>query len=153
MNSRRLVTYSLVLTCFAAWHGALHGAGPVTLVEPLTDQYAIEGCSWNAASPALGSGRIFLAELDESKVLMHIDGQDTVLTTDKPNSDHALNKVGDTIERTYRSNAIVVTATYTATWVCQEDSESCEVTEYTVTYTVSKNGQQQIVQAQGSMGC
>jgi hypothetical protein len=137
----------LALACCAAI------AAGADLVSPLKDQDAIRGCAWSASSPQVGTGFMFLAELDESKVLMRIDGKDTVLTASEPRPVGALAKVGDTRIRTYKAGDISVTATYTATWVCPAGDEGCEVTKYDVTFTVTRGGRAQEIRASGDVGC
>lgn len=128
-------------------------AADTGLVSPLKEQDAIRGCAWSASSSEVGPGFMFLAELDESKVLMRIDGADTVLTAVGPRPSRALNKVGDKLARTYKAGDISVTATYTATWVCPDGDEGCEVTKYDVTFTVSRGARMQTVRASGDVGC
>jgi len=103
-------------------------------------------------APSIGGGYIFLAEWDESKILMNIDGQDV-----------SLQVIGDADKRpsrsssmikTYRAPGIDVRATYTVTWDCsQSDSESCEVTKFNATYEVRKDDRSQTIQATGTVGC
>ena len=121
------------------------------MVGLLTDQGAIDGCAWSASSKAMGHGLVFLAEYDASKALMNIDGSDTAF---KLVSVHgSLKKVGDVLEKTFRSGGVLVKARYKATRVCPKDSESCEVTNYAVTFDVSKGVQRQVVNATGDVGC
>lgn len=132
-------------------------AAPVTsgadglLVAPLSDQDAVDGCSWSASSTSVGVGYIFLAEYGDEPTFMHIDGKDLQLKLVSESG--KLKKVGDTLERTYRSGDVEVTAHFKAIWVCPEDQTSCEVTKYRVTFHVTKGAMSQTVEATGDVGC
>jgi hypothetical protein len=143
----------IALGLFAFASGAAPGGDSGNLVSPLKDQHAINGCAWTATSPQLGPGLVFLAELDESKVLMRIDGTDRVLAAVGPQRRSSLDKVGSTLTRTYGAEGISVTATYTVTWVCPQGDEACEVTKYDVILAVSLGGRTQIVKGSGAVGC
>jgi hypothetical protein len=132
----------------------LHGcsaSSDALLVSPLTEQDAIDGCSWSASSKELGDGFVFLAEYDDSRTLMNIDGSDIEL--DLVDESGNLVAVGDVLERTYQAEGVLVNAKYTTTWVCPDGSESCEVTRYKITFDVSKGSRRQVVQATGDVGC
>lgn len=121
------------------------------LVAPLDDQTAIDGCSWKASSPGLGSGSIFLAEPDDSLVLMNIDGSDVEL---RPAGEHgSLSRVGDVLVKTFSAPGVRVTARFEAVWICPPHDEVCEVTRYEVEFHVAKGEQIQQVKATGSFGC
>ena len=122
-----------------------------SLIGPLTDQNAVDGCSWSASSPSVGNGYIFLAEFNDEPTLMHIDGKDRAL--DIVRQSGTLTEVGDTLERAYQSADVRVSARFTVTWVCPKDDESCEVTRYRATFEVSKSERSQTVEATGDVGC
>jgi hypothetical protein len=123
------------------------------LVAPIADQTAIDGCSWSASSVRAGTGFIFLAEYDLSRVLMNIDGVDVELKLGSRKGH--LKKLGSVANMTYRAKGIAVDATYRTTWLCPEDdtSESCEVTRFKATYEVFKGSRHQVVHATGDVGC
>lgn len=121
------------------------------LVTPLSDQNAVDGCSWSASSPSLGAGYIYLAEIGDEQTLMRIDGSDLQLHLVSESG--KLKTVGDALERTYRSGDVEVTARFKAIWVCPENDESCEVTKYRVTFHVTKGARSQTVDATGDVGC
>jgi len=122
------------------------------LVAEVRDQHIIRGCSWSASAPSLGRGLIFLAERDESKIIMNIDGTDVQLTVLKKSG--KLQAIGDVVERTYGAPGIEVKARYKVTSDCSgSSSEACEVTGFKATFKVSKNGQTQTIQASGESGC
>lgn len=147
-------THRLHIALFAlAFASCAAIAADTGLVSPLKDQHAIRGCAWSASSPELGPGFVFLAELDESKILMRIDGADTVLATVGARPTGALDKVGAKLTRTYAAGNISVTATYTATRVCPAGDESCEVTKYDVTFTIARGARMQVIRASGDAGC
>lgn len=120
-------------------------------MAPLKDQHAIDGCSWSASAPALGNGLVFLAEYDESRVLMNIDGSDMELTLVEAQGE--LRDVGDVAERTFTSGEVTVRARYTVTWTCPQEDESCEVTRYSAEFTVDKDGRSETLSATGDVGC
>jgi hypothetical protein len=127
------------------------GAEAGGLVTPIPKPYAIEGCAWSASSQSLGSGFIYLAELDDSVAIMRIDGVDVELQLVEAHG--RLDKVSDVLEKKYRSGSHQVKARYVATWVCPENNESCEVTKYTVRFEVSKGQRTQVIEATGDVGC
>lgn len=127
---------------------------PAKLLAPLHDQSAIAGCSWSAASSRIGMGYIFLAENDQSRVLMNIDGIDTELQLISTRGH--LNKIGSVETNVYRSKkGAVVYGTYRTTWLCPEDgmNESCEVTRFNATFEVTTGSRRQIVHTTGAVGC
>ena len=127
---------------------------PAKLIAPLNDQSAIDGCSWSASSHRTGKGFIFLAEYDESRVLMNIAGTDTELQ--RISTRGHLKKLGSVATSIYRSKSgTIVYATYQTTWLCPKDdaSESCEVTKFNATYEVSTGTRHQVINATGSVGC
>ena len=127
---------------------------PSKILAPLHDQTAIDGCSWSASSSRVGKGFIFLAEYDQSRVLMNIDGKDIELK--RISTSGHLNKLGGVATAVYRSKqGAVVYATYKTTWVCPKDdtSESCEVTRFNATYEISTGTRHQIINATGDVGC
>jgi hypothetical protein len=131
------------VACLAAQSG---------LIAQINDQNVIRGCSWSASAPSLGRELIFLAERDESKVIMNIDGTDVQLAVLKKSG--KLQAIGDVLERTYGAPGIEVKARYKVTSDCSGNaSEACEVTGFTVTFEVTKNGRSQTVQAAGESGC
>jgi hypothetical protein len=92
-----------------------------------------------------------LAEYDESRIVMNISGSDIELKV--ANGQGQLKKVGDVLERTFTAGDVTVRARFTATWVCPEDSESCETTKFSVTFKVAKGAQSEAVNAEGNVGC
>jgi hypothetical protein len=145
INSMRVVALVALATAHAA------SFADDRLVAPLSDQNAIDGCSWSASAPSTGDGYVFLAEIGDEPTLMHIDGHD--LRLELVNQSGRLKKVGDALERTYRSGDVQVRARFKATWVCPVGDESCEVTKYLVTFQVSKGARSQTIEATGDVGC
>jgi hypothetical protein len=124
-----------------------------SLVGVLKAQNGIDGCSWSASSRAVGKGFVFLAEFDESVVIMNIRGNDVRLRLDASLSNGDLNRVGHRMSRRFVSDSLRVDASYLATWVCPKDSESCEVTKFNVTFVVHDRGETQTLRASGDVGC
>jgi hypothetical protein len=130
---------------------ALVASGAANLVAPLKNQQTIDGCSWSASAATIGDGFVFLAEYDESRIVMNIGGSDVELRLAEARGQ--LTKVGDVSERKFVSGDVTVSARYKVTWVCPEDSDSCEVTKFDVTFLVKKGAQSETVDAAGSVGC
>ena len=144
----------LALTTLLPTAGISGDLRPANLVSPLRDQSAIDGCSWSASSDRIGKGYIFLAEYDQSKVLMNIDGVDTELK--RISTRGHLKRIGSVLTDVYRSKAgAVVYGTYRTTWLCPEDDtdESCEVTKFKVTFEVTTGTRRQVVHTKGDVGC
>ena len=99
----------------------------------------------------MGEGFIYLAELDDSRSMMRIDGTNVELRLVEKKG--TLDKVGGVLEKTYRSGSIQVKARYVATRVCPENDAGCEVTKYSVSFEVSKGARTQVVKATGDVGC
>jgi hypothetical protein len=125
------------------------------LVAPLKNQDAIDGCSWSAAATSLGDKFIFLAEYDDSEILMNIDGSDVHLKLVQ--SKGQLKKVGDSLDQVFQADNLIVKAHFTATWVCPKSDEfggeSCENTKLAITFQVSKGSRSEVVRATGDFGC
>lgn len=144
-----------ILACTIATFGAGGAAHTANtgLTGVLKDQAAIDGCSWSATSTSLGKALIFLAEYDESVVIMNIGGNDVHLQLDPQASAGALETVGSHLTRAYVAPGIRVEAAYTATWICPAKDDSCEVTKFKVIYKVTVGGATQVVEGRGDVGC
>lgn len=127
-------------------------AGQSSLIGQVKDRGFIRGCSWQATASSLKDGVIFLAERDESKIIMNIDGADVQLQVAEKSG--RLKARGDVLERTYVAPGIKVKARYKVTSDCSgSTNEACEVIGFTATFNVSKSGQSQTIQAAGESGC
>jgi hypothetical protein len=147
----RLIKSSAVVLVLLSFTSLVRSATPDHLVAPLKDQHAIDGCAWSASAPTVGSGFVFLGEIDGSRSLMNIGGSDVDLAI---TSEHgALQKPGDVLERTFKADGVLVNAKYRVTWTCPKDDDSCEVTRFTVSFKVAKGSKQQLVRATGDVGC
>ncbi len=123
------------------------------LVGTLRDPAVVRGCSWTASSTDIGSGLIFLAEYDESLIVMNINGTDIRLSRDPSSAAGRPTSVGDRVVKVYTAESARVETTYTATWVCPPDTEGCEVTRFDVTFVVKRGDQIETVEAVGAVGC
>ena len=147
----RLIKSSAVVFVLLGVTSLVWSATPNHLVVPLKDQHAIDGCAWSASAPTVGSGFVFLGEIDDSRSLMNIGGSDVDLAL---TSEHGtLKKVGDVLERTFKAQGVLVRAKYRVTWICPKGDDSCEVTRFNVSFNVSKGSKQQTVRATGEVGC
>jgi hypothetical protein len=122
------------------------------LVGTLRDQRAVQGCSWAASSADVGSGFVFLAERDDSLIVMNIDGMDVRLALDPRSGTGLLSRVGDRLTKVYTAGSVRVHATYTATWTCP-NVEGCEVTRFDVTFVVERGSETETVEGIGEVGC
>lgn len=129
MNTARLRVLMAV-----AVPGLVLGAEAGGCVTPIPRPYAIDGCSWSASSPSLGSGFIHLAERDDSVVIMRIDGVNVEL-------------------QLVEARGKLDKARYVATWVCHENNEFREVTRCPVRFEVSNGQRSQVIEATGDVGC
>jgi hypothetical protein len=123
------------------------------LVGKLNDPNAIEGCGWDATSNSLGNAVIFLAEYDESVIIMNINRKDVHLKLDPRQTTGNINKVGDRLTSVYTAPGIIVKAVYTVTSTCPENDDSCEVTEFDVVYTARAGNVSEVVKGHGEVGC
>jgi hypothetical protein len=147
---------SLLLAVLPVAGSVALSAAATPLVAPLIKQDAIRGCSWQAWIPTPSSPRtapfIFLADRDDSRAVMNVDGSDVFLKVEGKSG--PLPKVGDVIERKYGAPGIEVKATYKVTSDCSDSpNESCEASGYSVTLEVKKDGGTRVVQAMGAVGC
>lgn len=97
---------------------------------------------------------MFLAEYDQSRVPMNIDGVDTELQLISTRGD--LRRAGSILTRVYRSRkGAVVYGTYRATWLCPlgDTEDPCEVNRFDATFEVTTGTRRQTVHAQGEVGC
>jgi hypothetical protein len=151
MTSPRLARF-LVSTLVVTAAAEAHAQQP--LVGPLRDQRVVEGCSWSASSADVGPGFMFLAEYDQSLIVMNIDGTDVRLTLDPRSAPGYPSRVGDRVTKVYTAGSIRVEATYETTWVCPPNAEGgCEVTRFDVTFVVKRDGRTETVHAIGDVGC
>ena len=148
----RRFSYTLILaTCLTATTAA-HNA-PSSIVGVLKDQGAIDGCSWSAEAPTIGKGFFFLAEYDQSDVLMNLLGADVHLKRDTANTRGALKKLGETLREVYEGPGIRVEATYTAIGLCGPNDAECEDTKFEAVFEVHAGDREQKVVATGDVGC
>ena len=149
MNISALVLVPVLLFSGASSSRELRSA---KILAPLKNQSAIDGCSWSASSRSIGQGYVYLAEYDQSKILMNIDGADTDLQL--VSSRGTLERLGSVATDVYRSKAgAVVYATYRTTWRCPAENDSCEVTRFNVTYEVTTGSRRQTIHGPGAVGC
>ena len=123
------------------------------LVGTLQDPRVVRGCSWSASAAALGAGPVFLAEYDESLIVMNIGGSDVRLELDATSGAGYPRRVGERVTKIYTSGAVRVDATYTAVWVCPPGQEGCEVTRFDVTFIVRRGDRVETVSATAEVGC
>jgi hypothetical protein len=148
----RRLSYSLILATGLTATAAPHNA-PSSIVGVLKDQGAIDGCSWSAEALAIGKGFFFLAEYDQSRVLMNLLGADVHLKRDTASTRGALKKLGETLREVYEGPGIRVEATYTAIGLCGPKDTECEDTKFKAVFEVHAGDREQKVVATGDVGC
>jgi len=84
---------------------------------------------------------------------VNIDGQNVELTTlhDKDNKGEV--RAGDRFFEIYSSGNVKVRIDYIVTRVCNPNDEGCEVTWYSATIAVTRNGSSQTARVLGVCGC
>ena len=145
---------ALAILCLAPVAGESSELVNAKLLSPLKDDGGINGCSWSASAPNIGKGFIFLAEYDQSKVRMNLNGRDTELQM--VSSHGYLKDLGSVMTAVYRSESgAVVYGTFRTTWLCPKDGtdESCEVTKFNATFEATTGTRRQVVHAKGDVGC
>jgi len=147
----RLLSSLTLAACFTA-ASAAHSE-PSSIVGVLKGQDAIDGCSWSAEAPAIGKGLFFLAEYDQSDVLMNLLGADVHLKRDTASTRGALKKLGETLREVYEGPGIRVEVTYIATGLCGPKDTECEDTKFKAVFEVHAGDREQKVVATGDVGC
>jgi len=145
LSSRSLAA---LFTAAAAAHSA-----PSSIVGVLKDQAAIDGCSWSAEAPAIGKGFFFLAEYDQSDVLMNLLGADVHLKRNTASTRGTLKKLGETLREVYEGPGIRVEVSYTAIGICGPKDTECEGTRFKAVFKVDAGGSEQTIVATGDVGC
>src|SRR4051812_29960875 len=101
MQHRKILARIAAVACLV---GSAIAAEAPRLIAPLKNQQAIDGCSWSAFAPTIGHGFIFLAEYDESRIVMYIGGSDVELKAVEGRGE--LKKVGDELFRTFQAGDV-----------------------------------------------
>jgi hypothetical protein len=147
------VTAMFVPIAIALGISATQVACAADLLGTLKSQDAIDGCSWSASAPSIGEGFIFLAEYDQSQVLMSIAGSDVTLKRDPALARGKLAKVGSQLSEVYISPGIRVEALFEVTSACRASDAECEDTRFRVTFKVRRGADSQTVRGTGDVGC
>ena len=117
------------------------------------DDFDGPGCSlWMRTVPLYTDGREVFRSDAADRAVMHIDGQDRVMKVVSPVERPVSPKIGDRTSYDYRSDGITVRVQYVVTGVCKPEDESCEVTNYDATVTVTSRSGTRVVQAHGICG-
>lgn len=128
-------------------------------IGDLKNPNVVEGCGCGFQTAAEARKRnskkfLFLSELGTTENWMNINGKDTRLKFVKTSENTRRRaKVGDRFYEEYSAPGIKVRIDYVTKWLCPPRDESCEVTKYDVTITVTKGKTSQVVKATGSCGC
>jgi hypothetical protein len=111
------------------------------------------GCSLWLAGDRTGSEKryIFFSDL-ENQAVMNIDGRDVHLAPTGPSERPSESKLGGHARSSYQAGGLRVVVRYTVTGVCAPADESCEVTKYRATLTVTRGTAKRMVAAHGECG-
>lgn len=154
----RIGFWGLVFTAFLFFCASSDVFGQVEIAE-LKNSDVVNGCSCGfqtaaEAKKADSQKFLFLSELGSGEGWMNINGKDTKLKLVKTTENTRRRaKVGERFYEEYSAAGVKVRIDYTTKWVCPPRDESCEVTNYDVTITVTKGKTSKTIKAKGSCGC
>ena len=149
----------VLLTIVVMGSVSAQNASKRSLVANLKSNAVAEGCG--CYFKFLGTSRnaeryIFFSSIDDEKTAwMNVGGRDVKLTLEREIGlkGKEQERVGSRSSATYASGDIEVSGAYIVTRVCEPKDESCESTQYEVTFVVTKGRKSQMVKAVGSCGC
>lgn len=130
-----------------------------SLVANLKNNAVSDGCGCYfkfRGTPRNAELYVFSSSIDDEKTAwMNVGGRDVKLTLEKKTGLKGKEEegVGSRSTAKYASGDITVRGTYVVTRVCDPNYESCESTQYDVTFVVKKGPKSQVVKAVGSCGC
>lgn len=136
-------------------------APPRRLVGNLKNNSLADGCGCYfqfRGTPENANRFIFFSSIEDDgnkTAWMNIAGQDVKLKLEKLSGPlwTERERVGSRSTVRYAAGDVTVNGTYVVTRVCRPDDESCESTEYNVTFVVKKGARSQVVKAKGGCGC
>ena len=154
----RVRFFGLIFTGFLFFCASSDVFGQVKIAE-LKNSGVVDGCNCGfqtavEAKKPDSQKFLFLSELGSREGWMNINGKDTKLKLVKTTDNSRRRaRVGDRFYEEYSAPGVKVRIDYTTKWVCPPRDESCEVTNYDVTITVTKGKTSKTVKAKGSCGC
>src|SRR6185295_14349043 len=121
----------------------------------ITDKALIQGCGCSFSLPnemRKKSPRfVFGSNVDDvNKAWMNIGGKDVELSPIAMTHPKGRERVGSQSTQSYAGSGIQVSAVLLATRVCALYDEQCESTDYTGTFTVTKDGVKQTIRLKGT---
>ncbi len=149
----------LFLTIVILGTVAAQNASKRSLVANLKNNAVADGCGCYfqfRGTPRNAERYVFSSSIDDEKTAwMNIGGRDAKLTLEMETGlkGKEEERVGSRSRALYALGDITVSATYVVTRVCDPNDESCESTQYDVTFVVKKGPRLQVVKAVGSCGC
>lgn len=155
----RLFTRCMFLTIVVLGTVSAQSASKRSLVANLKNNAVADGCGCYfkfRGTPRNAELYVFSSSIDDEKTAwMNIGGRDVKLTLEKETGlkGKEEERVGSRSRAMYASGDITVSGTYVVTRVCDPNDESCESTQYDVTFVVKKGTKSQVVKAVGSCGC
>lgn len=139
---------------FVAYESTATAGGPLTvgvIKKPILD-----GCGCVLQLPQDYNRKnkryVFLADVDGTAQI-NINGQDITLKQVTNNLPQESLKVGAKWTEDYTAAKTKVQVEYVVKKVCDPDDEGCEVTHYSATITVTRDGVARKVNASGLCGC
>jgi hypothetical protein len=155
LNSR---LFGLVFTALLFFCASSNIFGQVNVAE-IKNSNIVDGCSCRfqtavEAKKQNSQKYLFLSELGSNEGWMNINGKDTKLKFVKTTQNTRRRaRVGDRFYEEYSAPGVKVRIDYVTKWVCPPRDESCEVTNYDVSITVTKGKSSKTIKAKGSCGC
>jgi hypothetical protein len=126
----------------------------------VTDTHATEGCGCSFYLPGeenkTGAKSILSLEDFGEAAWMNLNGKDVRIKQIKSTESLANLKKGRRFYKIYRYGDMQIRIDHHVTWTCESDmpeSESCEVTDFDLTFTFSQKGQTHAIRAKGICGC
>jgi hypothetical protein len=130
-------------------------AAPVSPIR-LTPLPPADGCGCTFTQRDRTDQPIFSRDLDEEGAMIGVNGRAIRLTRSSFEESRKVPgriSLGDMITEKLKGDGVSVALEYETTFVCPEDDEGCEVTEYCGTLEVSAGKNHRTFKVVGACGC
>lgn len=144
------MSWVLVLTLLAT-PGSAPGASPA-LFAPLPASSVFAGCGCTFADAAAPASVLFTSNYERSARVM-VGSKVVELSATRPDVACAPARIGDRCALKYRNEQLRVVIKTRATWVCPDDSESCEVVRLEGHMVGQTAEGERSVEVRGECGC
>ena len=122
----------------------------------LTPLPSADGCGCTFSVLSAPDQTILSRDLDEDGAVIGVNGKAIRLTRSSFGEVHKVQghiTLGDKFNEVLKGDDVTVALEYKATFVCADDDEGCEVTEYLGTLRVSLGKSRQAFKVAGACGC